>query len=40
MLYAGLLRWTRSLFACIVAHGVTNLALGTYVLMTGDWKYW
>jgi CAAX prenyl protease-like protein len=40
MLYAGLLRWTRSLFACIVAHGVTNLALGVYVLATGDWKYW
>jgi CAAX prenyl protease-like protein len=40
MLYAGLLRWTGSLFACVVAHGVTNLALGIYVLATGDWKYW
>jgi CAAX prenyl protease-like protein len=38
--YALLLRQTRSLFACIVAHGVTNLALGVYVLATGDWKYW
>lgn len=40
MLYAGLLWKTRSLFACILAHGVTNLALGIYVLVTGDWKYW
>jgi hypothetical protein len=22
------------------AHGVTNLALGIYVLMTGEWKLW
>jgi len=35
--YAPLLRQTRSVFACIVAHAVTNLALGVYVilLMTG-----
>ncbi len=38
--YALLLRTTRSLFACIVAHAVTNLALGVYVLTTGDWKFW
>jgi uncharacterized protein len=38
--YALLLRWTRSLFACVVAHGVTNLALGVYVLVTRDWAYW
>ncbi len=38
--YALLLRATRSLFACVVAHGVTNLALGVYVVMTGAWKYW
>ena len=35
-----LLRQTRSLFACIVAHGVTNLALGIFVLSTGKWQYW
>lgn len=35
-----LLRRTRSLFACIVAHGVTNLALGIFVLTTGKWHYW
>lgn len=38
--YALLLRRTRSLFAVIVAHAVTNLTLGVYVLLTGDWKYW
>ena len=31
---------TRSIYACIVAHGVTNLALGLYVLYTGDWSFW
>jgi len=35
-----LLRQTKSLFACIVAHGVTNLALGIFVMVTGNWKYW
>ncbi len=38
--YALLLRQTRSLFACIVAHAVTNLALGVYVILTHDWVYW
>jgi len=38
--YGLLLRQTRSLFACIVAHGVTNLALGIYVLTTHTWQYW
>jgi CAAX prenyl protease-like protein len=31
---------TRSLGACIVAHGVTNLMLGVYVLYTHDWWFW
>lgn len=31
---------TRNLFACVLAHGVTNLMLGVYVLQTHDWKYW
>lgn len=38
--YALLLRATRSLFACIVAHAVTNLALGIYVLITHQWRFW
>ncbi|MBC8135564.1 MAG: CAAX prenyl protease-related protein [Fibrella sp.] len=40
LLMAGLLRFTKSLLACVIAHGVTNLALGIYVLVTGNWKYW
>lgn len=39
-LMAGLLRYTKSLLACTVAHGVTNAALGVYVLMTGNWRLW
>ena len=35
-----LLRQTRSLFACIIAHATTNLCLGLYVLSTHDWMYW
>lgn len=31
---------TRNLFACIVAHGVTNLLLGVYVLLSHQWQYW
>jgi CAAX prenyl protease-like protein len=38
--YAFWLRRTRSLFGAIVAHAVTNAALGGYVLTTGAWQYW
>lgn len=31
---------TRSLRACILAHGVTNLGLGVYVLATAKWGLW
>ena len=31
---------TKSLSACVISHAVANLALGVYVLTTGDWKYW
>jgi len=36
----GLLAYTRSLGACIVAHAVTNLLLGLYVLKTQQWYFW
>jgi uncharacterized protein len=39
-LMGGLLRHTKSLLACVIAHGVTNAALGVYVLITGNWQYW
>lgn len=38
--YALLLRQTRSLFACVVAHGVTNLGLAAYVVACHQWKFW
>ena len=31
---------TRSLKACILAHGVTNLGLGVWVLATAQWSFW
>jgi CAAX prenyl protease-like protein len=40
LLWAWLLWQTKSLLACVLSHAVTNLALGIYVLTTGDWKYW
>lgn len=39
-LYTLLLKVTRSVFACVVAHAVTNCCLGIYVLATGAWAYW
>jgi CAAX prenyl protease-like protein len=36
----GLLYWTRDLWNCVVAHAVTNLLLGIYVLTTGAWQLW
>lgn len=37
---AWLLVRTRSLGACIIAHAVTNLLLGLYVLHTHEWFFW
>ena len=31
---------TKSIFACVVAHAVTNLALGIYVVTQGAWSLW
>jgi uncharacterized protein len=40
VIIAVLLVRTRSLGACIIAHAVTNLLLGIYVLYTHDWAFW
>jgi CAAX prenyl protease-like protein len=40
LLWAWLLWQTKSLSACVASHAVANLALGVYVVATGDWKYW
>ena len=38
--YNLLLYYTRSISHCIVAHAVTNLALGIYVIVSGRWYFW
>ena len=35
-----LMYFTRSLSQCILAHAIANLALGLYVLQTGQWRFW
>jgi len=39
-LYNWLLYRTRSVWACIIAHAVSNAALAAWVLSRGDWKFW
>lgn len=39
-LYGLLLTRTRNLWTCVVAHGITNLALGIHVLVTHQWHWW
>ncbi len=39
-LYNWLLRRTRSLPACILAHAISNAALAAWVLARGVWKFW
>jgi hypothetical protein len=31
---------TKSLGACVVAHAVTNLGLGIYIMVTRQWGFW
>ncbi len=38
--YNLLLYWSRSIYVCIIAHSVTNLLLGIYVIKTGNWQFW
>jgi uncharacterized protein len=40
LMISGLLVYTRSIGACIIAHATTNFLLGAYVLYTKDWTYW
>jgi hypothetical protein len=39
-IYNGLLYRTKAVFPCILAHAVTNLGLGIYVLGTQKWYFW
>jgi uncharacterized protein len=38
--WAWLVWQTKSITACVISHAIANLALGLYVIATGDWKYW
>lgn len=40
VIYNSLAIWTRSLAACVVAHLVTNLLLGLYIMQTRQWGFW
>ena len=40
MVYAGVLYRTKNLFSPILAHAVTNLLLGIYVLQSGQFGFW
>ena len=40
VLYTWVLGRTKSLFACVLAHAVTNASLGAYVLSTHSFQYW
>jgi CAAX prenyl protease-like protein len=39
-LYNWLYYKRRDVFACVVAHAVSNAALAAWVLARGDWKFW
>jgi CAAX prenyl protease-like protein len=39
-LYNWLYYRRKSLFACVVAHAVSNAALAAWVLWRGEWKFW
>jgi CAAX prenyl protease-like protein len=44
VVWFGMVTWmmvkTRNLWDCVVAHAVTNLLLGVYVLASGAWTLW
>ena len=40
LLYGLLLVCQKNLKGVILAHGVTNLGLGIYVILTGNWMFW
>ena len=40
LLYGGLLLYQKNLKGVIIAHGVTNLGLGIYIVVTGNWQFW
>jgi CAAX prenyl protease-like protein len=39
-LVTALMAYSRSFWDCVIAHGITNLMLGAYVVTSGDWQLW
>jgi len=39
-LFNGVAYRTRSLSSCVLAHAVTNLLLGLYIMQSGQWGFW
>jgi CAAX prenyl protease-like protein len=39
-LYNCVASWTKSLSSCVVAHAVSNLLLGLWIMRTGQWGFW
>ena len=40
LVYALLYIRSGKLWVAVIAHAVTNGALGAWVLMTGNWQFW
>jgi uncharacterized protein len=40
LVYALLYIKTGKLWVAVIAHAVTNTALGVWVVMTGNWQFW
>jgi len=40
VIYTALLIYQKNLRGCIIAHGVTNLGLGVFVIVTQRWEFW
>ncbi|MEO6848096.1 MAG: CAAX prenyl protease-related protein [Chthoniobacterales bacterium] len=40
LLYNGLAVRTKSMGSCVIAHAVTNLGLGFYIMATKQWGFW
>ncbi|MGH9391143.1 MAG: CAAX prenyl protease-related protein [Vicinamibacteria bacterium] len=38
--YNALLYWKKNLSACVLAHAITNFALGSYIVATGKYEFW
>ncbi|MFN0130337.1 MAG: type II CAAX prenyl endopeptidase Rce1 family protein [Verrucomicrobiales bacterium] len=44
VIYGSIIGWlylrTKSVGACVIAHGVSNLLMGIYIMVTKQWGLW